>query len=97
MSKPKWTDCTSYSRGESAKEPRSWEIMVGTLRLVVTTGHIYHPGKWVMHLPPWYDAAELKAATADEAKDHALAVARRKIEQCWKAVCSMTDAPSDAR
>lgn len=51
----KWTDTTSYSRGEKATEPRTYSAQLGPhLRVVVTKGHLEYPGEWVMHLHPLF-------------------------------------------
>lgn len=45
--KPEWKDITSYSRDESEKVPRSWEMRIGSIRLVVTRIHGID-GVWYM-------------------------------------------------
>lgn len=48
-----WKDSTGYSRDEpTPRQPRAWSAKAGVFRLVVTKGHIYHPGQWVMHVHP---------------------------------------------
>lgn len=47
-----WKDTTSYSRGETDRQPTVWSATAGRFRIVITKGHIYYKGEWVMHLHP---------------------------------------------
>lgn len=42
----KWKDVTGYSRGESKATPRSWELTLGRLRVVITRLHGHDPEQW---------------------------------------------------
>lgn len=45
-----WKDTTRYSRGERGKkEPNCFTTKSGPISISVTTGHIHHPGRWVMN------------------------------------------------
>ena len=43
-----WTDATQRKRGEENKPADSWEYQTEYLRIWISTGHIYNPGKWVI-------------------------------------------------
>jgi len=46
--KYQWKDITSYSQGDTNRTPGSWEMSVGSLRIVVTR-HIDHdPTDWLL-------------------------------------------------
>lgn len=44
-----WQDISTYSRGDTVRKPTTWQTHAGFLRIVVTSGHIHYPGRWVMH------------------------------------------------
>ena len=75
-----WKDTTSYSR-DQPRIPSCWTANVGDFRITVTKGHIYHPGKWVMHCEPWFNAREIgdDALPEDQAKHLALDAVRGKV------------------
>lgn len=51
----KWIDTTSYSQGDTKREPRVFSANLGPyLRVVVVKGHIHYPGQWVMSLHPLF-------------------------------------------
>jgi hypothetical protein len=76
----KWEDATSYSRG-SERVPKAWQTKpCDDLRIVVTCGHIYHPGEWVMHCQPWFSTYPLGGVkTAEEAQERALELVTKKV------------------
>lgn len=41
----KWKDITGYSKGEE-RIPRSWELILGRLRIVITRLHGHDPEQW---------------------------------------------------
>ncbi len=43
-----WRDVTSYSRGDTVREPRSWEIVLGPERIVVTRHVQFDVDDWCM-------------------------------------------------
>lgn len=45
----KWTDSTSYSRGDTERKPRSYTLNAGSISIIITKGHIDYKGLWVMH------------------------------------------------
>lgn len=75
-----WKDVTTYSRGQrGVKEPTAFELDCGNgLRIWISCGHIYYPGKWVVkcHFLGISEPRELSARTLEEAKTEAkLAIA----------------------
>lgn len=54
----KWVDATSYSR-DQPRIQTGWRAALSDLAIVVTKGHIYAKGRWVMHCRPWYDTHDL--------------------------------------
>lgn len=63
-----WKDTTSYSRDDKDRKPTTFSKQCGPMRLVVTSGHIHYPGKWVAHAFPLFENKALKATTRDEAQ-----------------------------
>ena len=75
-----WKDCTTYPRGDKERVPTAWEIKSGDLRIVVTSGHIYYKGRWVMHCARLrIDTYPLSATSKKEAQLSAIEVVRQKI------------------
>lgn len=71
-----WKDITTFSRGQADRTPTTFEKRCGPVRLVVTSGHIHYPGKWVAHGFPLFESKPLKAATREEAQAEATQMAR---------------------
>lgn len=59
--KPTWKDCTSYQRGGD-RTPRSWSLSLGKFYVVITKGHIHHPGWWVVTCEPFFAQREIGEA-----------------------------------
>ena len=87
-----WKDTTSYSRGKP-RIPSCWTINIGDLRIAVTKGHIYHPGKWVMHCEPWFNSREIADDTLpeDQAKHVALDAVRSKVRAASDAFAKLKE------
>ena len=49
-----WQDTTSYSRSGS-RDPTTWSLGIGGLRITVTKGYHHLEDSWVMHCSPWFD------------------------------------------
>lgn len=76
-----WKDATSYSR-DGPRIATAWALKpCADLRISVTCGHIYYPGKWVMHCEPWFDTHPLgdDIVHASQAQEKALALVREKV------------------
>lgn len=74
-----WKDTSSYSRG-GENVPHCWTAKAGRLRITVTNGHIYYPGKWVMHCAPFFDTHKLDVDTKEEAQAKAVELVRAEID-----------------
>lgn len=70
-----WKDTTSYSRGQVDRTPTTFAAQCGPMRLVVTSGHIHYPGKWVAHGFPLFENKALAAKTREEAQAEAVQMA----------------------
>jgi hypothetical protein len=77
-----WKDATSYQRGDRERKPTTFEICDGPLRLVVLSGHIHYPGKWVFHcFDLGFDTHLLaEAKTVDEAKRLAIHLVSERLQ-----------------
>lgn len=76
----KWTDTTNYRRG-AERIPTTWAARAGRLRITVTTGHIHHLGRWVMHCSPFLYALELVGVeTKEEAQAMAVMLVKEIID-----------------
>lgn len=75
-----WKDTTSYSRGDKEREPKTFSATCGPLKLTVTKGHIYYPGKWVAHAYPLFDTHPLDVETLGQAQDAVVQMARKWLE-----------------
>lgn len=82
--KPQWQDTTAYSQEDAkrGRQPDSWSIVYGNIRIIITRSHIRFPGEWVMHcraLQIDSRGLQLPADTPkEEAQLKAISVARRK-------------------
>ena len=70
-----WNDVSSYSRGQVDRTPNTFSAQCGPMRIVVLTGHIYYPGKWVAHAFPLFESKLLSAVTLEEAQAEAVRMA----------------------
>lgn len=74
-----WKDATSYSRDDKERLPTTFAATSGPLKLVVTSGHIYYPGRWVGHCQPLFEAKLLDATTLEEAQDEVVRLVREWV------------------
>lgn len=87
-----WKDSTSYSRDDKARKPTSWTTEIGGLRITVTSGHIYYPGKWVMHChEAGMDTVPVNAVSAETAQRMAVELVREKVEVWHEALQASND------
>ena len=71
-----WKDTTNYSRGQVVRTPTTFSAQCGPMRLVVTSGHIHYPGKWVAHGFPLFENKALIATSREEAQAETVRIAR---------------------
>lgn len=96
-----WTDATSYAQGERGNvEPTAWEWASGLVRIVVTSGHIYHRGTWIVRCPAFgIDTMVLGKAsemTASQAQAAALVKIAEKANAMKTAIDRLMVAASQA-
>jgi hypothetical protein len=77
-----WNDISSFSKGDTDRTPKSWDIIAGNVRLVVTR-HIHYDG-WVTRCEPFFGIRQLESDAVEEAKKEAKALLRRKLEHALK-------------
>lgn len=77
-----WKDTTSYQRDEPIpRVPRAWSAKAGVFRIVITKGHIYHPGEWVMHVfPGVLDTHDMRIPSTTS-PEHAQKIAAEVFEE----------------
>jgi len=71
----KWTDVTSYSRSDTERTPKTWELQLGSeLRICVSRSINYSPNEWVMSARGVLDISQrvLKSKNITEAQAEAL-------------------------
>jgi hypothetical protein len=71
-----WKDTTTYSQSQLNRIPTMFSARCGPVHLVVTSGHMNYPGKWVAHGFPLFERKVLKASTREEAQAEAVQMAR---------------------
>jgi len=80
MNKPEWKDVTSYDRRDTVRDPKTFTVQVGDLRICVTCDHIYHKPNWVMHCAALnIDTKRLKATNLEEAKVEAIDIVKFRL------------------
>jgi len=84
--RPTWRDITSYSQGDKARIPTTFELrLTPHFRICVVRGHRYAPDVWVVHCHPWFDTHSLNLPSTpenrDEAQARAIALVRDKIAE----------------
>ncbi len=83
-----WRDITSYSQGDTVREPRTWEFeLTPDVYICVTKGHHAYLDQWVMHCDPWFDTHLLPAATtAHEAQQIAIRKMYARLKMAYEAI-----------
>lgn len=76
---PEWKDVTSYSRSETDRTPRTFELRAGVFCITVTRHIHFDPAAWVLTCPPLFDTREISRGTADEAKGTAIEFVRSAL------------------
>lgn len=90
-----WKDITSYSKDDKDRTPTSWALQLGGgLRIVVTKGHIYYKGLWVMHCEAVnihaLELGEVETMTNEQAQQAA-------IDRVWVRLSTWVEALSGHR
>jgi len=82
--KIEWKDTTNYSRDDKERIPTAFAATLGDLRIVVTSGHIYYRGQWIMHcFKVGVDTLPLNVVSLEEAKNKALEIVKSKITKWY--------------
>lgn len=92
-----WKDVSSYSKGDTDRSPRTVQLDVAGLRVVVTR-HIYHaPEDWVLNCEPWFSQRKVGDGTLEDAKETALYLVRARLAGAVSALtpnAALTGSPS---
>lgn len=81
-----WKDTTSYSQGDTKREPRVWTLQAGHLRIMVHR-HIDCPGDWLLSCADaGFDRRWLSASDVEAAKAQALTLVRARLTAALKAL-----------
>ncbi|WHZ35773.1 hypothetical protein [Sagittula sp. MA-2] len=84
-----WKDATSYRRGEE-RNPRTWAVKSGVVRLVVMKDNVNNPGFWTMHAYGLgiedYDIKLPSDQPAELAQRMAVNIAANKARELAKAI-----------
>lgn len=79
-SAPTWRDASQRSRSDTAREPRTFEIHLGGLRLIVTRHINYKPDQWVAYsVPDLVGVQALDSTGIEEARLEALSLVDRVL------------------
>ncbi len=68
----KWKDVSSFSQGDKARIPCSFELRAAGIRIAVSRHIHYAPDAWVLRCEPFTTGTEISNGTADEAMDLAV-------------------------
>lgn len=79
-----WKNETSYSRDDVNREPRTWAMNVGAIKIIVTRRHGLD-GWWLM-CEPFYHLKSLGDAPEQDAKTAALKLVEQRIDEAYRAI-----------
>jgi len=82
----KWKDISSYSRKDTDRTPKTWELKAAGMMIVVTRHINYSPDAWLMTCQPFCEILEIGHGTADEAKSVAVEYVSKNLERCIAAL-----------
>lgn len=87
-----WKDCTNYSHNVKELKPTTFELKTpSNLRIIITNGHLYYKGQWIMHcFDVGIDTHPLHAKTREEAQEKAIATVRAKVKRWHDSLYSDT-------
>lgn len=81
----KWRDITSYSKDDIVRTPTTFECRGTKLAIVVTKGHVYFPGSYVMNcFQLGIDTKRLESTDLESAKLEALRIATQVLDEFKK-------------
>lgn len=81
MATHEWKDVSSWSRSETDRTPKSWEIRLGGI-LVFVTRHIhYAKDDWVLRCEAFFGDMALESKDIDEAKAEAVRIVRQAAQR----------------
>jgi hypothetical protein len=81
-----WRDITSYSQGDTTRTPRTFEMMAGRMRLVVTRHRDIEPTDWQMEMQGVFITTLRGDRTAAFAKANCLMLARGYLRDAMNAI-----------
>lgn len=85
--KKEWIDSTSYSQSDLEKKPTCWSLKTKSLRIIITCGHIYYKGEWIMHC---FDLGikemSLFVKTKEEAKKKSINIVKNLLNNMLKEI-----------
>lgn len=83
-----WKDITTYSRGDTDRNPHCWQVKIGKFKVTILNNHRDYNGIYVMHLDPHLiDTRPLSVAfSLEDAKQQALDVARGIFEEALREI-----------
>lgn len=84
--KSTWKDISSYSRTDTNREPHSFQIWIGPVRLVVTRK--LHLEGWYVDAPPFIISRRTESEKIEGAKQEALMTLESELERALNAVRS---------
>lgn len=89
-----WKDITSHQRGDKQREPRSFELRIGDLRVVVTR-RIHLDGWWLNAYPIGIDGIELRSTDVEAAKREALRFVESELSRWLRGIRSTPAHPEE--
>jgi len=94
----RWRDVTSWSRSDTDRScPRTWEIKVGFLTVVVTRHIDLGPNEWMIRFsPPILSAHVSVHREVEDSKTEALVIAGKVLSKALQAVLKITEAQDEA-
>ena len=87
----KFTDITSYSRGDNERIPNTYETKVGDIRIFITNGHRDYRPDWIFGCYALgFDKIVLKNCNSKEdAAEYAVKRCRQKVTDYYNILCAV--------
>jgi hypothetical protein len=80
-----WKDTTGYSQGKE-RIPTTWTLRLADFQIIVTCGHIYHKGIWIVRCEPFFREHELGVKTKEAAQTKAIWLVRERLTKAIDAL-----------
>lgn len=81
-----WKDISSFSKAETDRSPKTFELKANGIRIVVMRHRDYPLGTWVARAEPYFSELQLKSIDSDSAQKEAIEIVKNCLAKTLAAL-----------